>query len=73
MRRRMCVSTCITLHCRDMQLLTMEEATVYEKKEKARKTLGVLQSQVHTIMYTHVEYMCGCVCSSHAHSHYPHS
>ena len=42
-----------------MQLLTMEEATVYEKKEKARKTLGVLQSQVHT-MYTHVEHMCGC-------------
>ena len=39
---------------RDMQLLTMEEATVYEKKEKARKTLGVLQSQVHT-MDTHVD------------------
>ena len=42
-----CLYYVYTQSFRDMQLLTMEEATVYEKKEKARKTLSVLQSQVH--------------------------
>ena len=32
---------------RDVQLLTMEEATTYEKKEKGHKTLRALQNQVH--------------------------
>ena len=35
-----------TIAFRDMQLLTMEEANVYEKKEKGQKSLRALQNQV---------------------------
>ena len=36
---------------RDMQLLTMEEATVYERKDKGRINLCVLQSQAENRTY----------------------
>ena len=40
-----------TIVFRDMQLLTMEEANVYEKKEKGQKSLRALQNQVRMCGY----------------------
>ena len=53
-----CVCLCdnsINVHFRDMQLLTMEEANIYEKKEKEQKTLRDLQNTVciYSDMYIH--------------------
>ena len=56
---RVCVRACVCVtptnvnvhsFIRDMQLLTMEEAEIYEKKEKGQKTLRVLQNKVFTHM-----------------------